>query len=492
MEEIVSPQSPGTDTVPEEITSPQGQKEIPSFANDKEYLEAYFAVCRLYRLKRIILNKSKNKCPECELPEKGRFYVRVGIINRRIQRREAIFWQQVEEAQGRGIKFVFGEIAAKYKLDLFEKRLLLFFLYLEYCAIETNICTEDELLCIFDTENSVLSRMRNFKYFNSGASLFSNTLLIKTFSKISPRSARAEIALAEVTLSLVSDALNGGECPPKEKEIGKHSRAETIGYIKDPGYKIEDVELAEETKEKVVFFLQAFRDNNLEKLGVSQRIKSGLGAAFLFFGPSGTGKSMLAEAVAAYVGKKVLVVEYPKIMDRWVGATDKNITRIFKSAEEDDLVVLLDEADTLFYNRSFAYEEHDIRFVNEMLQELEKFKGIIILTTNMDILLDPALERRLSLKVRFELPPEELRFKIWQFHIPDKVKLAEGVDFKMLAARYDFSGGNIKNAVLNALRKIASRKSDTLTLEDLSFGADLEKEGMFNPKSQRVVAGFSR
>jgi len=126
-----------------------------------------------------------------------------------------------------------------------------------------------------------------------------------------------------------------------------------------------------------------------------------------------------------------------------------------------------------------------------MLQELEKFKGIIILTTNMDVLLDPALERRLSLKIKFELPSKELRLKIWQSHIPDKVKVAEGVDFKMLAVKYDFSGGNIKNAVLNAIRKIASKNSDTLTLEDLIFGANIEKGGMFNPKSQRGVIGFS-
>ena len=73
---------------------------------------------------------------------------------------------------------------------------------------------------------------------------------------------------------------------------------------------------------------------------------------------------------------------------RWAGATDKNISNIFKVAEKDDLVVVLDEADTLFYNRAFAFQEHDIRFVNEMLQELERFDGMIILTTNMTELME--------------------------------------------------------------------------------------------------------
>jgi SpoVK/Ycf46/Vps4 family AAA+-type ATPase len=488
MPEIVSTQNQGINTVLEEVICSQSQTGNMVFASDKEYLEAYFDICRLYRLKRAILYKPREGCSEPKLSENKGPENDIASINAQIPIQEGIFWQKVEEGQKRGAKFAIEEIVAKYKLDLFEKRLFLFFLYLEYFAIETNVCTENELLCIFDTENSVLSRMRNMKYFMSESTLISKMLFCREFKSRSG-SARVEITLSLKALDIVSTLLNGGEC--KATEASKTNRSETIGYVKDPEYKFEDVELTEETKEKVVFFLQAIKNSSLEKLGVSQRIKKGLGTAFLFFGPSGTGKSMLAEAVASYVGKKVLVVEYPKIMDRFVGATDKNISRIFRSAEEEDLVVLLDEADTLFYNRSFAYEEHDIRFVNEMLQELEKFKGIIILTTNMDVLLDPALERRLSLKVKFELPSKNLRHKIWQSHISDKVKLADGVDFEMLAAKYDFSGGNIKNAVLNAFRKIASKNSDTLTLEDLIFGANLEKDGMFNPKSQRGVIGFS-
>ena len=492
MKKNVSTQNLSVDRVSEEIINSQDQIETLVLTNDKDYLEAYFDICRIYRLKRVILNKLKTKHSQLEVTEKEGFKSRTTILNNRIQRQETIFWQKVEDGQKCGVKFAIEEIAAKYKLDLFEKKLLLFFLYLEYFAIEKNVCMEDELLCIFDTENSVLSRMRNMKYFMAGSILYKEKLLCREFNSNS-NSARVKIALSSKALDIVSMVLNGEEClgVETEKKDEKPLSSETIGYIKEPEYKFEDVKLSEETKEKVIFFLQTLKNDSLEKFGMSQRIKKGIGTAFLFFGPPGTGKSMLAEAVAAYVGKKVLVVEYPKIMDRWVGATDKNITRIFRSAEDEDLVVLLDEADTLFYNRSFAFEEHDIRFVNEMLQELEKFKGIIILTTNMDVLLDPALERRLSLKIKFELPSKELRLKIWQSHISDKVKLAEGVSFEMLAEKYDFAGGNIKNAVLNAFRKMISRSSETLTLEDLIFGANLEREGMFNPQTKRNVMGFS-
>ena len=320
----------------EEITANCGDKEITVgnkvLSSDKEYLEVYFDICQLYLLKRSILNKLKGTGSRLELSGKERFKSRIAVLNNRIQKQEDAFWQKAEDGKKHGVKFTIEEIAAKYKLDLFEKRLLLFFLYLEYFAIEKNVCMEDELLYIFDVEDSLLSRMRNMKYFMHGSILLKERLFCREYNSNS-HSARVQIMLSSKALDIVSAALNGGVCVEAETDkIKEPLGSETIGYVKDPEYKLEDVKLSEEAKEKVVFFLQSLKNNSLEKLGVSQKIKKGLGTAFLFFGPPGTGKSMLAESVAAYVGKKVLVVEYPKIMDRWVGATDKNITRIFRSA----------------------------------------------------------------------------------------------------------------------------------------------------------------
>jgi len=126
-----------------------------------------------------------------------------------------------------------------------------------------------------------------------------------------------------------------------------------------------------------------------------------------------------------------------------------------------------------------------------MLQELERFEGVSVLTTNMDILLDQALERRVSLKVKFEEPGEEIRYGIWESHIPKTINLSGDVDFEILARKYDFSGGYIKNAVLNALRRIALRKQNILTMEDLVFGADVEKQGMFSRQKKQAVLGFA-
>ena len=457
--------------------APEVQSDALVLRTDQDYFDAYFYIGRLYQEKRHVLGLLQKAGHDTEIT--GPIQKNIFLLNGGIKKAEGSFWDTVEKAQKEGAKFVFEGIASRFQLKIFEKRVLLFFYYLEYHDIRKNVCMEDDLLLLFDLENSVISRMAHFKYFIPCAALFENALLYHGERK-SYKSARMEISLSNTALVILSEGLNGEkpviESPKKELS----SDFDSVGYVKEPEYTMDDVLLKDDIKDKVKLFLDAFRDNKLEAMGIKERIKKGLGTVFLFYGPPGTGKSMLAEAIAKYVNKKMLMVEYPKIMERWVGATDKNISNIFKVAGKDDLVVVLDEADTLFYNRAFAFEEHDIRFVNEMLQELERFNGMIILTTNMTELLDQALERRISLKVKFENPTKEARLKIWQSHIPKQLKLSEDADFNYLADKYDFAGGNIKNAVLNALRKMVSRNGDTLLMQYLIFGADMEKDGMYS------------
>jgi len=466
---------------------------------DQDYFASYVNIGKLYQEKRLILDQMQSANTESKSPRR-RFFKssfrrplksparkrlekpkvlekKVVLLNEKIKKTEQLFWGAVDSAQKEGIKFVFEEIVSRIGLQLFEKRVLIFFYYLEFHEINRNVCLKDDLLFLFDLENSVFARLLHYKYFNYKTALFENNFLAFTGRK-GFESERVEIALTSHALMSLSEELNGQKPDPNKRDL--LSDFESVGYVKEPEYVIDDVLLKDEIKDKVKLFLDAFRDNKLEAMGVKERIKKGLGTVFLFYGPPGTGKSMLAEAMAKYVNKKILMVEYPKIMERWVGATDKNIANIFQVAKKEDLVVVLDEADTLFYNRAFAFQEHDIRFVNEMLQELERFEGMIILTTNMTELLDQALERRVSLKIKFEPPTKEARCKIWQSHLPKQLKVSEDVDFNLLANKYEFSGGNIKNAVLNAMRKMVSRKGDTLLMQDLIFGADMEKDGMYS------------
>jgi len=173
-----------------------------------------------------------------------------------------------------------------------------------------------------------------------------------------------------------------------------------------------------------------------------------------------------------------------------VGETDKAISNIFRVAKKNDIVICVDEADSLLYNRSFAGQEYDIRFVNIMLQEIERFDGVAVFTTNLDSHLDPALERRISLRVQLQPPDQKMRSEIRKAHVPTTVNVADDVDYLSLAKQFEFSGGYIKNAVLNALRKVALRKGDVLGMDDLIWSGNMEKEGLYNKDVKRISIGF--
>lgn len=464
------------------------------FKDDEDYLESYFGICEVLMKKKATLDQLRgdNRRPAAKEVAKEAAYLkeRVVKLNAALKHMDKCFWARAEESVKDGRHFVVEELASHYSLDAFEKRIVLFFLYMEVVQASQNVYTDSELLNLLDFNNSPGWKLKAVSHFSFENKLRKNRIIMveRNFMR---NQERREFCLSPRALNLISKMMKGEKVSWDEADKPFAPSCDEVGYIKDPDFALSDVILPEADKEKVLFLLEAYRDNKLESLGAFTKIKKGKGVVFLFYGPPGTGKSMLAEAIASHIGKKVLFVEYPKIMNSHLGETDKAISAIFRSAKGSDAVLCLDEADSLFYDRSsFAYQEHDIRFVNEMLQELERFEGVAVLTTNMNSLLDPALERRVSLKVAFELPDEAMRSKIWRSHIPDATKLASGVDFDALAKKYEFAGGYIKNAVLNALRKVALRKEDTITMDDLVFAADLENKGMYRVETARTVKGF--
>ena len=456
-------------------------------SNDEEYMTRYSEVGGLYYLKRTLIQKLR-----CD----GDVSVAGKIIelNGKIKSAETAFLGDISRAVASGKKFAFEIMADRFKLESYEKRALLFFLFLEFFYVENNLCPEMVLLELMDLEDSPFARMRDFKYLGKAAALFEKRLLFFEGVK-TEKSATVNLGLHSVALVSFSGLMNGekiAEEDVKAKEIHDPVKeSEKIGMLKEPEHMLEDVVLKESVKDKVMFFLSALKDPAMEALGIDKTIKKGKGLNFLFYGPPGTGKSMLAEGIAAYMGKKLLLVETPKIFSRWLGDTDKAIARIFKVAKDNNLVICMDEADSLLYNRMYATQDHDIRFVNLMLQEIERFEGIAIFTTNLDALLDPALERRITLRVEFELPDEKMRAEIWKAHVPPTVKVAGDVDFLLLAKRFEFAGGYIKNSVLNALRKVVLRKQDVVSMEDLIWSGNMEKEGLFNKEQRKGSVGFT-
>jgi SpoVK/Ycf46/Vps4 family AAA+-type ATPase len=197
------------------------------------------------------------------------------------------------------------------------------------------------------------------------------------------------------------------------------------------------------------------------KWGLGERHPTGLALAFNFAGPSGTGKTICAEAIAHRLGRRLLVVRYAELESMWMGETPKNIAAVFNLAREQRALLLFDEADAIASRRSGSVEHGFQRegnlIVSVLLQELESFRGVVIFATNLAANFDPAFERRIRTHVLFEMPGVDEREQIWRVQMhPSLTPLATDVDFRALAEGYGVSGGDIRNAVLKAALAAAS------------------------------------
>ncbi len=225
----------------------------------------------------------------------------------------------------------------------------------------------------------------------------------------------------------------------------------------EPRRTFDDVVLPETTLRSLNHALALVRKHDLifRQWGLAERHSSGLGLAFHFAGPPGTGKTICAEALAYTLDQRLLVVRYAELESRWVGQTAKHVASVFRAAERQNAVLFFDEADAIagrrFTSMSAAYEREANAIVNVLLQELESFDGVVIFATNLAANMDPAFERRIRTHILFDMPNAEERERIWlvQLHAK-KTPLADDVDFGALAERYPRSGGDIKNAVLKA------------------------------------------
>ncbi|MFG3131359.1 ATP-binding protein [Streptomyces tendae] len=211
----------------------------------------------------------------------------------------------------------------------------------------------------------------------------------------------------------------------------------------------------------------------------------GRGVLGLFAGESGTGKTLSAEVVAADLGLDLYVVQLSSVVDKYVGETEKNLERIFTEADRTDAVLLFDEADAVFGKRSEVKDAHD-KYANMesayLLQRLESFDGIALLTTNLRANIDEAFTRRLDLVVDFPFPDVEQRLALWR-HSLSRVPSAEGIDPGVLARDFELAGGSIRSAVVTAAY-LAAGRDDMVTADDLLEGARREYR-----KAGRLVPG---
>ncbi len=250
----------------------------------------------------------------------------------------------------------------------------------------------------------------------------------------------------------------------------------------EPDVELSDVVLPVETKESVLSLLEQYR--NKEKFMDEWNMKSILGDRkglnMLLSGAPGTGKTMLAKGLAQELDMNLYMVSFADMVDCFYGNTEKNASRMFNILKSGKNILLLDEADAILQQRSpsrTSCDRSENRVINIVLQELENHSGLIIFTTNISIGLDRAMERRLDLKLELPVPDLLARKKIWQHHIPKELPLNEEVDIEKLAESYEFSGGQIRNAVLSAARTAMRRGQEDVGMENFLQACEEEIKG---------------
>ncbi len=217
-----------------------------------------------------------------------------------------------------------------------------------------------------------------------------------------------------------------------------------------------------------------------EQWGFAAKVGKGLGVTALFSGPPGTGKTMVAGLIAKELRLELYQVDMGKVMSKWVGETERHLGELFDAAEAGHAMLLFDEADALFGKRTEVKSAND-RFANletnYLLQRLESFTGICLLTSNHESNIDPAFQRRLSLHLRFQVPDAEERVALWRAMLPVQAPIDPDVNVSSLARRFEMTGGYIRNAALRAAF-LAAEDGSAITAAHLEHAAQLEYEGM--------------
>lgn len=227
------------------------------------------------------------------------------------------------------------------------------------------------------------------------------------------------------------------------------------------------------------------RDLVREEWGIG-RLSGRAGVSCLLTGPSGTGKTLSAEAVAGELGVDLYTIDLSQVIDKYVGETEKNLERIFASAEGANAVLFFDEADALFGKRTDVRDAHD-RYANVevayLLQRIEAFDGVSMLATNLPGNVDEAFARRFDVILRYTLPDAVDRARLWHRHLPDTLPLGDDLDIEFLARALDVPGGVIANICRTAAFLAAARSGSgadaTVGMADLVRAAarELDKQG---------------
>ncbi|MBN2825268.1 MAG: ATP-binding protein, partial [Campylobacterales bacterium] len=292
--------------------------------------------------------------------------------------------------------------------------------------------------------------------------------------------------------------------PNKKKKVSKLKldmlvkEQELFEYL-EPKTNLEDVVLHDDTR-KILETVQKQVDKNVFKKlrdwGIKDSNKRTIDAKIIFYGVPGTGKTMTAMSLAKSLRKPILSFDCSKILSMYVGESEKNVRKIFDDFKElseqakVDPILLLNEADQFLSSRSEGAGSSADKMHNQMqnifLEQIEKFEGILIATTNLLNNIDKAFSRRFNYKVEFKKPQMKHRIRLWQLMLPENADYEEGFDMETLA-KYELTGGQISLIIKNTAYKVAVRDESIFGMKD--FVDEIAKE-MGSNFDKTISMGF--
>ncbi len=450
--------------------------EIKPYADHLEYLQDQFFRIDLYQKMSTIrqnvhehslgINRIKNK---------------LELLEKRIEERIA----QTDK------DIVLDKFFKQKKLDSKEQIIFIALLKEEYSAGDTNIREMNTLIDLISFDE--YDRIKNRSLLEDGAKLIAEDVIdyeemLNPFGGIT----RAFYIVDEVLQSIIH--------PQKKKKVTKLKldmlvKEQDIFELVEPTTSLEDVVLNPKTQ-KVLHNLmrQVDKDviNKLKAWGIKGK-KSGIDARIIFYGPPGTGKTMTAHSLGRSLKRQILSFDCSKILSMYVGESEKNVRKIFDTYKEltqqtkTEPILLLNEADQFLSARSSGISSSADQMHNQMqnifLEQIEKFEGILIATTNLLENIDTAFSRRFNYKIEFQRPNREQRKKLWQMLLPKQAKFEENFDIDTLA-KYNVTGGQISLIVKNTAYSVAVRDESIFSMEDFITEIEKEKRGSFDSEKQ--------
>jgi len=456
--------------------------EIKPYADHLEYLQDQFFRIELYQKMSIVRNSGNDHSLGI-----NRIQNKLDLLEKRIDERIAQTSQDV----------VLDRFFKQKKLEPKEQVIFLALLKEEYSATEGNLREMNTLIDLISFDD--YERIKNRALLEDGARLINDDVIdyeemLNPFGGIS----RAFYIVDEVLQSIMH--------PQKKKKASKLKldmliKEQEIFELIEPVTSLENVVLnttTEKTLQNLMRQLDKEVISRLHQWGVKDK-KAGIDARIIFYGPPGTGKTLTAHSLSRSLKRQVLSFDCSKILSMYIGESEKNVRKIFDTYADltkqtkTEPILLLNEADQFLASRSSGVGSSADQMHNQMqnifLEQIEKFQGILIATTNLLENIDKAFSRRFNYKIEFKKPDQAQRLELWKMMLPKHAPFEEGFNIEKLI-HHPLTGGQISLIVKNTAYTVASRDNAVFMLSDFEEEIQKEKQGSFD--SEKSVGFLNR